>query len=255
MFFILNDADTASYADDNTPYVIADDINGVITSLEKASKTLFEWFENNLLKSNTDKCHLLVSSRDAVNLRVSEYGIKNSECEKLLGVKFDNKLTFEKHITDICRKTSRKIYALARIAPYMALSKRRMVMNAFLNSQFNYCPLIWMCHNRTTNRKINRLPERCLRIIYNDKQSFFKMLLEKDSSFSIHDRNIQFLATEMYKLSNKLPPPIVSNIFTHKKNCHPYNLRLNSQLSRPLVRSVFPGTESIFHIVVFKNVS
>ena len=142
LFFILNDVDIASYADDNTPYVIADEINGVITSLEQKSRALFEWFENNLLKSNADKCHLLVSSSDAVNLRVSEYHIKNSECEKLLGVKFDNKPTFEKRVTDICRKASRKIYALARIAPYMDLSKRRMVMNAFFNSQFNYCPLI-----------------------------------------------------------------------------------------------------------------
>ena len=101
LFFILNNADIASYVDDNTPYVIADDISGVITSLEKASKLLFEWFKNNLLKGNADKCHLLVSSSDAVNLRVSEYDIKNSKCEKLLSVKFDNKLTLEKHITDM----------------------------------------------------------------------------------------------------------------------------------------------------------
>ena len=146
MFFILNDVDIVSYADDNTPYVIADDINGVITSLEQTSKALFEWFENNLLKSNAEKCHLLVSYSAAVNLRVSEYHIKNSECEKLLFVKFDNKLTFEKHITDICRKDSRKIYTLARIAPYMDLSKERTVMNAFFNSQFSCCPLILMCH-------------------------------------------------------------------------------------------------------------
>ena len=65
---------------------------------------MFEWFENNLLKGNVDKCYLLVSSSDAVNLKVSECNIKNSECEKLLGVKFDNKLTFEKHIIYICRK-------------------------------------------------------------------------------------------------------------------------------------------------------
>ena len=200
LFFILNNADAASYADDNTPDVIADDINGVITSLEKASKALFEWFENNLLKTNAGKCHLLVSSRDDVNLRVSKYDIKDSECEKLLGVKFDNKLTFENHITDICRKASRKTYALARIALCMALSKRRMVMDPFFNSQFNYCPLVWMCHNRTTNRKINSLHERCLRIIYNDKRSSFKTLLEKDSYVSIHDRNIQCLATDMYEV-------------------------------------------------------
>ena len=76
LFLILNDVDIASYAGDNTPYVFADGINGVITSLEKASKVLFEWFENNLLKSNADKCHLLVSSSDVVNSRLSEYDIK-----------------------------------------------------------------------------------------------------------------------------------------------------------------------------------
>ena len=135
LFFILNDVNIASYADDNTPYVIADDINGVITSLEKASKALFEWLENNLLKGNANKCHLLVKSSDAVNFRVSEYDIKNSECEKLLGVKFDNKLTFEKHITDICRKASRKIYALARTAPHMDLS--RLVFSRFFDIRGN----------------------------------------------------------------------------------------------------------------------
>ena len=76
LFFILNGVDIASYADDDTPYVIADDINGVMTSLEKASKALFEWFENNLLKSNANKCHLFVSSSDAVNLRAIKYDIK-----------------------------------------------------------------------------------------------------------------------------------------------------------------------------------
>ena len=69
---------------------------------------MFEWFENNLLKGNAEKCHLIVSSSDAVNLRVSECDIKNSECVKLLGVKFDKNLTFEKHITDICKNASRK---------------------------------------------------------------------------------------------------------------------------------------------------
>ena len=98
MFFILNDVDIASYADDNTPYVIADNINGVITSLEKVSKALFEWPENNLL-CNADKCHLLVSSSDTVNIRVSKYDIKNSEPQKLVGVRFDNKLKFWKSIS------------------------------------------------------------------------------------------------------------------------------------------------------------
>ena len=97
----------------------------------------------------------------------------------------------------------------------MDLSKRRFVMNAFFNSQFNYCSLVWMCHNSTTNRKISRLHERCLRIIYYGKQSSFKMLLEKDSSVSIHDINIQCLATEMYKVTSCHRQQ--SSIFLHKK--------------------------------------
>ena len=76
LLFILNDASIASYEDDNTQYIIADDVNGTITSLEKVSKTLLRCFENNLLKSNADKCYFLESSSDTLNIRVSEYDIK-----------------------------------------------------------------------------------------------------------------------------------------------------------------------------------
>ena len=64
-----------------------------------------------------------------------------------------------------------------------------------------------MCHGRTNKRKIDRLHERYLRIISNNKQSSFKELLEKDSSVSIHERNVQILVTEMYKVSNNFLPP------------------------------------------------
>ena len=80
-----------------------------------------------------------------------------------------------------------------------------------------------MCYNRTNKRKINRLHERCQRIIYNDKQSSFKVLLEKDSSVSIHERNVQSLATEMYKASNNFSPPHMNETFK-VRNEHPYNL-------------------------------
>ena len=79
----------------------------------------------------------------------------------------------------------------------MALSKRHIIMDAFFNSQFKHCPLVWMCNNRTTNRKISRLHERCLHLIHNDQKSSFEVLLEKDGSVSIHDKNIQYLAFEM----------------------------------------------------------
>ena len=117
-------------------------------------------------------------------------------------------------------------------------------MNAFFNSQFNYCPLIQMCHSRENNNKINRLHERCLIIIYNDKRSSFNALLEKDGSVSIHERNIKILATGMFKVSRNLASSQMHEIFKLKD--HPqYNLRHNSLFSWPLVKSVYKGSESL----------
>ena len=153
LFLIHSDIDIANFADDNTPYLSAKNVEDVIESLERASVSLFRWFESNLLKGNADKCQFLVGASQEVSLNVNNFKIKNSECEKLLGVKFDSKLRFDQHITDLCRTASRKIHALARVTPFMNLSKRRLLMNSFFKTQFNYCPLIWMCHGRENNRK------------------------------------------------------------------------------------------------------
>ena len=76
----------------------------------------------------------------------------------------------------------------------MNLSKRKVLISAFFDShdsQFKYCPLIWMCHGRTSSRKTERLHEIFQRIIYNDKQSSFKKLLKKDRSVSIYEKNVR----------------------------------------------------------------
>ena len=244
LLFVIEDTDIASYADDITPYIIDDTVEGVIKSLEEVSKKLFKWFDDNLMKSNADKCHLLVSTNETVKIQVENYNIANSKCEKLLGINVDHNLNFDKHLSELCKKASRKINALSRITPYMNVSKKRILMNAFFKSQFSYCPLIWMCHSRANNNKINRLHERCLRIVFSDKQSSFETLLEKDSSVSIHNRNLQFLATEMYKIKNNLSPPIIADLFEQRNEQH-YNLRNWAQFSLPAIRTVCHGSESI----------
>ena len=117
-------------------------------------------------------------------------------------------------------------------------------MNSFFRLHFNYCPLIWICHSQTNNRKINRLHKRCLRIIYNDKQSSFIKLLEKDNSVSIHQKNQQMVATEMSKVSNGLSPVLMNDIFKIKGE-QTYNLRKLSQFYRPKVNFVYNGTQSV----------
>ena len=86
-------------------------------------------------------------------------------------------------------------------------------MNSFFTLQFNYCLPTWMCHSRTLNNNINRLHERCLRIVYSDKTSSFEKLLEKDGSVTIHTRDLQALATEMFKVYKNLSPAIIADLF------------------------------------------
>ena len=76
------------------------------------------------MKSNADKYHLLISTNNTVKMKIGHFDIANSRNEKLLGVKFDSKLTFDDHISELCKKTSRKIHALSRVTPYMNISKR-----------------------------------------------------------------------------------------------------------------------------------
>ena len=89
LFFIVKDIDIASYVDDNTPFIVEDNIENVIASLEEETSVLFDWFDNNRCKSNPDKCHALVSTNKHLNMKVFDFTIGNSESEKLLGVKID----------------------------------------------------------------------------------------------------------------------------------------------------------------------
>ena len=169
----MSSTDFASYADDNTPYVSADTIDEVIKRLETASVNLFKRFVDNHIKANQDKCHLIASKNENASMHIGPFEIKNTDCEKLLGIKFDSRLQFSEHVDGIIKKANRKINALSRIAPFMNISKRRSLMNSFFNLKFNYCPLVWVFHSCSVNNKINGLHERFICIVYSDVKSSF----------------------------------------------------------------------------------
>ena len=110
-----------------------------------------------------------MSTLTPISIKLKDYIIKNTDNEKLLGVTVDANLNFNCYLENIPKKASKKVHVLVRIIPYMSIPKRKLLMNSFFTSQFNYCPLTWMCHSRTMNNKINRLHERCLRIVYSER--------------------------------------------------------------------------------------
>ena len=81
---------------------------------------------------------------------------------------------------------------------------------------------------RQSNNLINKVHERALKLIYQDNCNF-EVLLEKQHDFSIHQRNLQILMTEIYKIVNGICSPIIDSLFTFRLNQH--NLRDFPELS------------------------
>ena len=147
-FLVLKATYFAGYADNNTPFVVRGNIADVIKALEEIGEILLNWFLNNQMKLNAEKCHLILKSQEPNALKIGDLHINNSLKEKLLCITFDCKLKFNKRIEYICQKASQNLNLLARFAPYMGATKKRILMNTFFKSQLNYCPLVWMCCNR-----------------------------------------------------------------------------------------------------------
>ena len=245
MFFEKQKCDIASYVDDNTPHTYDSDSYTVLSKLKNCTDSLFTWFKENHMKPNGDKCHLLVTTEKSVSINIDGSNVENKKEQKLLGIKFDSSLSFKGHITS--KKTSQKLHALAKIVNYMDLPKRKVLMKAFITSQFNYCPLIWMFHCRTLNNRINNIHERALRLTYKDNQSSFKELLEKDYPVTVHHKNLQVLVTEIFKVKNDLPSDIMKDVFELKEP--PHNLRSDSNhFTRRNVKTNYYGLSSSKHL-------
>ena len=98
MFLVLSQTDFASYADDNTPYVEANNIDEVITILENDSIQLLKWFSDKQMKANKGKCHLVISNNEKASMKIDNIELENTSSEKLLGIIIDSKLNFKEHL-------------------------------------------------------------------------------------------------------------------------------------------------------------
>ena len=191
---------------------------------------------------NDSKC--LVNSKEKVFPKIGPYDIQSSVQQKLLGVLFDNKLTFDKHINNLCAKASQKLNALCPVPSFMSTNKKRLVLKAFTSSQFSYCQFIWMNHSRILHNKINRIHERSLRVVYNDKKATFKELLDKGKAGSTHTRNLLMLVTEMFQVKIGKSPSIMHEIF-QIDDSNKYNLRKNRGFKSGNPKTLYYGTETI----------
>ena len=195
--------------------------------------------------ANSDKCHLIVSCNDNVKysnksfIYLENELLEDEQSVKLLGAQIDNKLTFKEHIETQLKKANQKLHALMRVKKFLSEDKLKLIMKTFIESQFNYCPILWMFHSRGLNNRINKLHERALRVTYENDNLSFHELLEKDNSFTIHERNLQKLAVEMYKVEQNLSPAPFQELFQRIDSSN------HNKWLIPKVRTVDYGIETV----------
>ena len=126
---------------------------------------------------------------------------------ELPGLTIDKESNFSKHIEKLCRNTRYKLHALRRIRKYLNGEKAKMLGNAFINSQFNHKPLIWIFCRKGLYLKMQKSHHKTLKVICQSNKTY-KELLELSETVSIHQRHLRFLVTEVFKGASSLTPSL-----------------------------------------------
>ena len=204
-----------------------------------------DWLFENYTILNPGKCYFMCIGKnvsDSELLNLNDLNLKNCKEVEVLGIPIDRNLNFKGHLKNIFRKAGQKLSALLTISSHINTNKKALLYKSMIKSQFAYCPLVWMFCLRQSNNLINKVHERALKPIYHDNCNF-EFLPEKQHDFLIHQRNLQVLMTEIYKIVNGIAPPIMNSLLTFRLNQH--NLRNFQELSIEKRNTVNYGFETV----------
>ena len=218
IFYFVKQAVIYNYADDNTLSFIHNNLVVLKKVLEEESCILIDWFFNNFMKANPTKFQAICIGKNAheniASFKVDSVEIKCEENVTLLGVNIDFMLSFDDHVTDICKKASKQLAVLKRLGRFLTKQGKLTIYNSFIVSNFNYCPLAWHFCSMSSTNKMEKVQERALRFINNDFTSSLQDLLSSTSTVSLHVRRMKQMATEVFKIVNDMSPEYIKDLIT-----------------------------------------
>ena len=208
----------------------------LVRVLENETNVAFflTWLDRNEMIANPDKFHALLVRKDrentaGQNISFQGHAIKSEETVKLLGVTLDNKLNFDTHISNLCKKAAAQLKVLKRLRSFIGFEQKKVLVQSFVYSNFNYCPLVWYFSSMKSLQKIEKLQERALRFLYNDHKSSYNDLLLKSGRCTMQVSRQRTLCIEIYKTMNDLNPPFMKNFFKLRSSRYssrkPYDLK------------------------------
>jgi len=245
LHFFINNEKLSNYADDNTLTAIDASPNIMLQKLTSDTNNATKWFRINSIKANPNKFQAMVLGNKMEHFQV-EIGsniITDESYVKLLGVYLDKNLNFNKHISELCKKAARQINVLKRLSKILDENSKLTIFKSFILCHFNYCPLIWHFCGKTNTKKLERLQERALKLIFNDRTYSYSELLQKADISELVISRLRLIALEVYKIIHNQTPQYLSNMFVQNDNG--YNLRGSNNVTIPLVKTTRNGINSL----------
>ena len=238
------------FADDTNLTFADSNPDKLISVLNDDLKTLQNWLNLNKLSLNAikTKCMFMASRQklstipEEPNIAISGNKIERVRSYKCLGLKLDESLTWEHHVSTIISKVSKVIGVLRRLKPLLPQSTLTMIYNSLAQPYFDYCSIVWDSLGKGLGQKLQRLQNRAARIItesdYNIRSSD---ILTSLNWTNLETRRTQQFKTFMYKTVNNMVPSYLSGKFTSTSMIHEHSLRGSNHklfVPRPLTESL-----------------
>ena len=242
IFMFIEKSEICNFADDNTIHDCGKDLSNILENLKHDMQILLKWFRINSLQANPGKFQFRIlgkKNRNSAKLIINSTETEETKQVVLLGITIDNLLTFNEHIDNLCRIANYKLHALRRTRKYLSLKKAKLLCNAFINSQFNYAPLVWMFCRKKQYLKIHH---KALKMVYNSNKNYNE-LLRDNNEFSIHQRHLRALICEVFKSLNNLNSEFMWSYFVFRNIT--YNIRNGPFLRLPSGKSTSYGINSV----------
>jgi len=220
LVLFMNNSDLLNYADDNTISAWANSLEELILTLESESETAIKWFQDNEMIVNPDKFQAIIINRygklkqNNHILKFGEYEIESKNSVTLLGIEIDDQISFHSHIHTLARGAAGQLNYLISKKKFLNQEAKKVLIESFIMSNFNYCPLVWLfCDSKSTSKQ-ETIQKRALRFLYDDYESDYEHLLTLANKPTLEVRKLRFLAIEIFKTISELNPAFMKEIFT-----------------------------------------
>ena len=181
LFFFSAKCEICNFANDNSLYSCSMNLDDIFSNLIQDMENVYEWFVFSSMKANSDKFQFIIQGNTGSNtLKIGDITIKSASYVTLLGITIDSKFNFKEHINNIVKKAYYKLYALRSLRKFLTLGKAKVLACSMIESQFAYCPLIWMFCSKTNMQRVEKVQHKSLQVVYNNYMATYDELLALD---------------------------------------------------------------------------